>query len=149
MFCPRCGNENAVDQRYCRGCGLSLTSAALVAGGSPVERATRTWTGGWSPVLYALLLIVFGIAVAAAFGPNGFHVELASGIGGLIAILGVGLLGLKGVLMITGTGQRDEEYDESIPPSPQAPAQLERPLDTADMLEQTTRPLEPASRERP
>jgi hypothetical protein len=29
MFCPSCGKDNEIDQRFCRACGLNLEPAAI------------------------------------------------------------------------------------------------------------------------
>jgi zinc-ribbon domain len=109
MYCPQCGKENPDQQRYCPSCGVSLHQVALVLAGEPPpiiatnasERQGLT-RGGWShsPVFYALMLIVTGALAAGVFGPAGLHLDLLAGIGGLIALLGVGLLGVKGVLLM-------------------------------------------------
>ncbi|MDX2031642.1 MAG: zinc ribbon domain-containing protein [Blastocatellia bacterium] len=40
MYCPRCAAENREDQKYCRGCGLSLTSVRLAVDGAMDEAAS-------------------------------------------------------------------------------------------------------------
>src|SRR5262245_61758810 len=39
MFCPRCATQNKTDQKFCRGCGLSLSSVRLALEGK-VDEAT-------------------------------------------------------------------------------------------------------------
>ena len=154
MFCPQCGREDTEQTRFCRSCGTSLETVALTMAGSqslasdtgPVGRPEAHGSCLMrSPVFYAVMLIVIGVAMATVFGKNGFDVEMAKGIGGLIAILGVGLLGFKGVMMMTGaqTGRRE------LPRQPADTSRLE--ADTARRLEappsvteHTTRTLEPA-----
>jgi hypothetical protein len=41
MFCPRCGAQNKIESRYCRECGLPLTSVRLTLEGRVDEAAAR------------------------------------------------------------------------------------------------------------
>ena len=41
MFCPRCGNQNAEDARFCRQCGHAFTQTAGQAGGQ--SAAPNPW----------------------------------------------------------------------------------------------------------
>ncbi len=109
MYCPQCGKENPDQQRYCPSCGVSLHQVALALAGESLpsvakdapERQSRA-RGGWSrsPVFYALMLILTGGLAAGLFGPAGLHLDLLAGIAGLVALLGVGLLGVKGVMLM-------------------------------------------------
>jgi len=111
MYCPNCGNENPEGRKFCRLCGLSFQAiASALAGESPVaseeeeqegsvEPASR-WQALWqNPLLYALLLIVFGV-ILGAIGERPIRRQTVHDIGTIIALLGVGLLGLKGVMLI-------------------------------------------------
>jgi hypothetical protein len=111
MYCPNCGKENAEGRRFCRSCGLSLqTTAPALAGGSPtpgvdessVEPVSRMQAAWQNPLIYALLLIVFGV-IMGAVSEWALRSQTAHDIGTIIALLGVGLLGLKGVMMIVAT----------------------------------------------
>ena len=75
MYCPNCGKENAEGRRFCRSCGLSLqVIVPALAGESstiveeeensvqPVSRMQAAWQ---NPLIYALLLIVFGVIMGA------------------------------------------------------------------------------------
>jgi len=61
-----------------------------------VNRFQVAWQ---NPFVYALLLIVLGIIIGAV-GERPLRSQTAHDIGTIIALLGVGLLGLKGVLMV-------------------------------------------------
>ena len=41
MFCPRCGAENDLEQKYCRRCGLPLAAARISLQGGIDEALTR------------------------------------------------------------------------------------------------------------
>jgi zinc-ribbon domain len=105
MYCSNCGNRNAEGRRFCRSCGLSLYPIA--PGESPVTGELETsleppsrWQLAWqNPLIYALLLIVFGL-ILGAIGERPIRRQTVHDIGTLIALLGVGLLGLKGVMLI-------------------------------------------------
>lgn len=108
MFCPDCAKENPAGQKFCRSCGLSLKpiSQALAgvvlpadAGDEPavvMHGEQRFWQ---NPLIYALLLILLGIVIGVV-GDNVFHTNNVSDIGTIIALLGVGLLGFKGVMLV-------------------------------------------------
>lgn len=107
MYCPNCGKENAEGRRFCRSCGLSLQAIPpALAGGSPSESEDRSvepvsgLQAAWrNPLIYALLLIVFGV-IMGAVGERALRSQTAHDIGIIIALMGVGLLGLKGVMLI-------------------------------------------------
>jgi hypothetical protein len=155
MFCPQCGREDTEQTRFCRSCGMSLETVALTMAGDlkpapstgPItKRAGRRSCLTRSPVFYAILLIVIGVAAATVFGKSGFDVDMAKGISGLIAMLGVGLLGFKGVMMMIGASS---ERHSRRPWQPSETTRLEtgvpRALDApASVTEHTTRTLEPA-----
>ena len=112
MYCPDCGKENPAGQKFCRSCGLSLKPISQALAGkvvpadwsidsNPDSRAViqaepRFWQ---NPLIYALLLIVLGTIIAVV-GDNVFHTSNVTDIGKIIALLGVGLLGFKGVLLV-------------------------------------------------
>ncbi|MGH9834101.1 MAG: zinc ribbon domain-containing protein [Blastocatellia bacterium] len=41
MFCPRCATQNKSDQKFCRGCGLSLPAVRLALEGKVDEAAAE------------------------------------------------------------------------------------------------------------
>jgi zinc-ribbon domain len=108
MYCPSCGKENPEGRRFCRSCGLSLQAITpALAGESPttsveessVEPSSRLQAAWQNPFIYALLLIVLGV-ILGAIGERPLRSQTAHDIGTIIALLGVGLLGLKGVMLI-------------------------------------------------
>jgi hypothetical protein len=64
--------------------------------GPALNRFQSAWQ---NPFIYALLLIALGIIIGAV-GERPLRSQTAHDIGTIIALLGVGLLGLKGVLMV-------------------------------------------------
>ena len=108
MYCSNCGNEDPEGRKFCRSCGLSLQAIAPTysgesptkeTAGSSVEPVSRFQAAWQNPFVYALLLIVLGIIVAVV-GDKALRSQTTHDIGTIIALLGVGLLGLKGVMMI-------------------------------------------------
>ena len=109
MYCPNCGKENPEARRFCRSCGLSLqTIAPALAGESPtigevensVQPVSRMQAAWQNPLIYALLLIIFGVIMGAVSERAPLRSQTAHDIGTIIALLGVGLLGLKGVMLV-------------------------------------------------
>ena len=108
MYCPNCGKENLREQHFCRACGLSLltisqalTDELSAADGvsSSVALVNREQAWWQSPVLYGFLIIILGL-ILAIFGKMILVEKLVADIGIIIALVGVGLLGLKGVLLM-------------------------------------------------
>lgn len=158
MYCPDCGKQNPAGQKFCRSCGLSLKpiSQALAGKVVPVDPlvdsqanadvilkgAQRFWQ---NPFIYALLLVLFG-GVIAFFG-DALHARSTSDIGSVIALLGIGLLGFKGVMLIiappryparsqqaVGLEEADERIYQHAPPSLRA--------EPPSVTETTTRQLD-------
>jgi hypothetical protein len=141
MYCPNCGKENAEGRRFCRSCGLSLqTIAPALAGESPttsmeensVEPVSRFQAVWQNPLIYALLLIIFGV-IMGAVGERALRSQTAHDIGTMIALLGVGLLGLKGVMLIVA------------PPRHSPPTKRMMPVEQTSELKPTLLSAEPAS----
>src|ERR1700730_13300842 len=141
MYCPNCGKENPEARRFCRSCGLSLqTIAPALAGGSPtpsvdessVEPGGRRQAAWQTPLIYALLLIIFGV-IMGAVGERALRSQTAHDIGIIIALMGVGLLGLKGVMLIVA------------PPPPLPPAKREMQVEHTSELRPTLLAAEPPS----
>lgn len=118
MYCPNCGKENPEGRRFCRSCGLSLQAIApALSGESPTASAedssvqpVRSMQAAWqNPFIYALFLIMLGIIIGVV-GNKVLSSQTTADIGTIIALLGVGLLGLKGVMLIVA------------PPRPSPPA---------------------------
>lgn len=141
MYCPNCGNENPEGRKFCRSCGLSLESIVPAwvgenptdsADESSVERTSRFEAAWQNPFIYALVLIVLGVIVGA-IGERPLRSQTAHDIGTIIALLGVGLLGLKGVMMIVA------------PPRPKPKIKRVRPAERTSELRPNLLSAEPPS----
>lgn len=149
MYCPDCGKENPAGQKFCRSCGLSLKPISQALAGKVVPPASdveptfidqgeqRFWQ---NPMIYALLLILFGIIIGVV-GDNVFHTNNVSDIGTIIALLGVGLLGFKGVMLVIAPPR----YSPRSQPAPQIEETPRLNLLSAEpssVTENTTRQLD-------
>jgi len=147
MYCPGCGKENPEGRRFCRSCGLSFQSIAPVLAGEidetgtegrPVSRVQAAWQ---NPFIYAMFLIVLGLIIGAV-GNSLLSSERTVDIGTIIALLGVGLLGFKGVMLIVAPPrQQARAKPKKRAEEPRSkPAQLSS--EPASVTENTTRHLE-------
>jgi hypothetical protein len=117
MYCPNCGKNNPENQKFCSSCGLCLQATSEVLAQELADKTGRTaieigaaansnlspvtldrprWQ---NPLVYAWMLIMVGIAIAF-IGHQAFVDKTVGDIGTLIALLGIGLIGFKGVMMI-------------------------------------------------
>lgn len=72
MFCPRCSAENAEQQKYCRKCGLSLTSVQWILNGTMETIIEKVKKGENSLASGAVTLAIFAlIALASIFLSSG------------------------------------------------------------------------------
>jgi hypothetical protein len=96
----------------------------------PVSRMQAAWQ---NPLIYALLLIVCGVIMGAVSERAPLRSQTAHDIGTIIALLGVGLLGLKGVMLIVA------------PPSHSPPIKRVMQAEQTSQLKHSLLSAEPAS----
>ena len=157
MYCPNCGKENPEKPRFCRSCGLGLQtiSQALVNELSApkseyssieiVKPEQRRWR---NPLMYGFLMLLLGMAIVI-FGKKIAVEQLIADLGTLIAMLGIALLGFKGVSLIRSQpsssrqsmtlleGKSTNELPPALPSG-----------EPASVTEHTTRHFEPIYSER-
>ncbi len=157
MYCPNCGKDNPEKPRFCRSCGLDLQtiSQALVnelsapkseySSTEIVKLEQKRWR---NPMMYGFLMLLLGMAIVS-FGKKIAVEQLIADIGTLIAVLGIGLLGFKGVSLIRSqsssshqsktllAGKRTAELPPALPSG-----------EPASVTEHTTRHFEPIYNER-
>lgn len=131
MYCPDCGKQNPAGQKFCRSCGLSLKPISQALAGEVVpadaladsrtsstiidQREQRFWQ---NPLIYAVLLILFGLIIGA-IGDKVVRTNSVADIGSVLALLGVGLLGFKGVMLVLSPprystrAKRTTDFDET------------------------------------
>lgn len=76
MFCPNCGANNTIEQKFCRSCGLNLEQTAL----SLLEQIPSA--EGASLLKRERMLEKFGTVASGAFG-----LALLTAIGGIIYVV--------------------------------------------------------------
>jgi hypothetical protein len=78
MYCPKCGIENNLDQKYCRGCGQSLTSVRLALEGR-VDEAINVLRKEQGLTRYRLRMVISSllilIAIATIFTAGQFGIS--------------------------------------------------------------------------
>ncbi len=157
MYCPNCGKENPEKPRFCRSCGLGLQtiSQALVNELSAtksddssieiVEPEQKRWR---NPLMYGFLMLLLGMAIVI-FGKKIAVEQLIADLGTLIAVLGIGLLGFKGVSLIrsqSSSSRQSKTLSEGKPTTELPPALPSG--EPASVTEHTTRHFEPIYSER-
>ncbi|MDQ3252707.1 MAG: zinc ribbon domain-containing protein [Acidobacteriota bacterium] len=152
MYCPNCGKENSNEQRFCRSCGLSLQMisqmlvnelSATESDDSSIEiikREERRWQ---NPLMYGFLMLTLGIIIVI-FGKTILGEQLIADIGTVMAFLGIGLLGFKGVSLMlsqSSSSPQSKALSEGEPMTRLPPAS--RTGELPSITEHTTHHLEP------
>jgi hypothetical protein len=97
MFCPNCGNHAAVDQNFCRSCGMDLQKVAPAlaehlaefgTGQSGIESAKDLRRLAVRRVKCGAAVMFAGIAVSI-IGTMFIHNEEVSGAGALLSVTGL------------------------------------------------------------
>ena len=157
MYCPNCGKENPEKPRFCRSCGLGLQtiSQALVTELSAtksdyssieiVEPKQKRWR---NPLMYGFLMLLLGMAIVI-FGKKIAVEQLIADLGTLIALLGIGLLGFKGVSLIRSQSSSSHHSKTLLSGKPTTELPPALPSgEPASVTEHTTRHFEPIYNER-
>lgn len=151
MYCPNCGKDNSNEQRFCRSCGLSLQaishSLANITAVSESDGVSaevgREHNKLQNALMYGFLMLTLGIIIVI-FGKTLLGEQLVADIGTVMAFLGIGLLGFKGVSLMLSQPQSkalsEAEATNKLPPATQFGVM-------PSVTEHTTRHLEPIYRE--
>jgi hypothetical protein len=110
-----------------------------------VEAEQKRWR---NPLLYGLLMLLLGMAIVM-FGKKIAVEQLIADLGTLIAVVGIGLLGFKGVLLMrsqSSSSRRSKTLLEGKPTTELPPALPAG--EPASVTEHTTRHFEPIYSER-
>jgi len=156
MYCPNCGKENSEQQKFCRSCGLSLQTisealGAELSGGDekvPVEPVRLDFKGWQNPLIYAISLLVLGLVLAIT-GKNIFGDPAVADIGGVIAVIGAILIGVKGMQLIAAQSKQlrgPGTSQKRVPASNPQPGMLA--AEPPSITEHTTKHLDAVPEER-
>jgi ABC-type nickel/cobalt efflux system permease component RcnA len=150
MFCPSCGAETSEGLSYCKRCGAKLGAAR--GDDSRPRVAGLVWAVSTAIVLVTLVGFTVMLGFIVEFGRDASNRMI-----GLVALLLVVVLAvdyllvrqLSRLLSFHLHGGDGRARAEQLRPAAQPSAQLEAPRPPAyGDLEQTTRTLDPAPRER-
>ena len=153
MYCPNCGKENPEKPRFCRSCGLGLQTisqtlvnelSATKSDDSSIEIVEPEQKRWRNPLMYGFLMLLLGMAIVI-FGKKIAGEQLIADLGTLIAVLGIGLLGFKGVSLIrsqSSSSRQSKTLLEGGKPTTELPPALPSG-EPASVTEHTTRHFEP------
>ena len=152
MYCPNCGKENPEKPRFCRSCGLGLLTisqavinelATTKSDGSSIEIVELEQKRGHTPLIYGFLMLLLGMVIVI-FGKKIAAEQLIADLGMLIAMLGIGVFGFKGVSLLrsqSGSSRPSKTLLEGKPTAELPPALPAG--EPASITEHTTRNFEP------
>ena len=95
MFCPRCATENKKEQRYCRQCGLTLSTIQLALDGR-IDEAIQKYKRSENTLDWGFIILLIGGLNA---GINSFFrawpIVILSGVIGFVVGITLILIGLS------------------------------------------------------
>ncbi len=88
-FCEYCGHKNEIDDDYCRNCGKSLKSDAIVIEHDNAPKTTKHVVNDFFYLIYCVaILIITAIVTTILYLIFGFWIELINMIIWLVIIFG-------------------------------------------------------------
>ena len=139
MYCPNCGNQNSVDQKFCRSCGLGLQKVAQTLSEQVPTKLDLSLQQKKERFekLGVIALSIFGAGVAIPFLYGIFYKmmwtqgRITAGLGTLALVL-VLASGLISVILFAKANEVKETPANRPPPGP---AELHAQADTRELPE--------------
>jgi len=134
MYCPDCGTQTSIDQKFCRGCGTSLglvPQPQPVADRTPYPQTPDTceempderqrykrlgFIMFWGGILLSALIGIVGDAMGTLSWRLGHFIQHLSGLGGLVLLAGLGFM-IYSRFFAPVKGPRSSQQ-AAIPPAP-------------------------------
>jgi len=155
MYCPNCGKENPEQPGFCRSCGLGLRAisqavvnelSATKSDDSSIEIVDPQQKRWRNPLIYSFLLLLLGMVIVI-FGKKIVGEQLIADLGMIIALLGIGLLGFKGLWLILSQASSAPRTKTLVASKPTTELPPALPFgEPASVTEHTTRQFEPVYR---
>jgi hypothetical protein len=155
MFCPRCSAENNEQQKFCRQCGLALTSVQWILNGKmeqiteKVQKGENALSGG--AIILAMFVLVALVNIFLSSGKGyGAAINLICGmlIAAPMIYIGGKRLSRARKLIESKSDQIAVTRGKELPTSPTTDPMLEMPQSPVSIIEHTTyeltEPKEPA-----
>jgi len=130
MFCPRCSAQNKLEQKFCRSCGLSLSSVRLALEGKIEEAAAelkRSYNNLGTPI-GILGIFIFAALINLFLWDWGVLINLVLGVLITIGWFHKGFKQMERVLKTLEGKERGRSARAAIAPTDQTASQFEPTL---------------------
>jgi hypothetical protein len=157
MFCPRCSAENNSEQKFCRQCGLALTSVQWILNGKmeeiteKVKKGENTLSGGAIALVMFVLVALVNIFISGGKGYGG-AINLLCGMLIAVPLIYIGSRRLSRARKLIENESKPEPIADrqakELPTAPTTDRIIEIPQSPVSIIEHTTyeltEPKEPA-----
>lgn len=152
MFCPRCATENKKEQRYCRQCGLTLSTIRLALDGQ-VDEAIQKYKKSEIVLDWGFVILLIGGLNAGinaffhAWQPAIFSGVIGFVVGITLILIGLSRMGHAGKLLNppekkvepeTHALNESEYAATALPPAPITEEIKQTPAPPPSVIENTT-----------
>lgn len=146
MYCPRCGAENKLEQRYCRQCGLTLPSVKLALEGK-VDEAIEKLKKSKTALEWGFIFVIFGLVNAGINSLlHAWQSAIFSAAVGLLVGKTLILLAMLRIWRANKLLNPPEKREEAANPALAPPEHADAALPPAPITEELGHvPLRPAS----